>query len=98
VKADPFASAPAGIQPEWYFMFMFQTLRYLPPEILGIEGELVGIAAFGVAGLVLLVVPFLDRPKSTDARPGKLWSYLTYAALAYILLLTYLGYTFDPTT
>ena len=98
VKADPFASAPAGIQPEWYFMFMFQTLRYLPPEILGIEGELVGIAAFGVAGLVLLVVPFLDRPKSADARPGKLWSYLTYAALAYILLLTYLGYTFDPTT
>ncbi|HZD03800.1 MAG TPA: cytochrome b N-terminal domain-containing protein, partial [Longimicrobiales bacterium] len=29
-KADPFASAPAGIKPEWYFMFMFQTLKYLP--------------------------------------------------------------------
>jgi quinol-cytochrome oxidoreductase complex cytochrome b subunit len=58
----------------------------------------VGIAAFGVAGLVLLVVPFLDRPEAPDAKPSKLWSYLTYAALAYILLLTYLGYTFDPTT
>ncbi|MBI4011104.1 MAG: cytochrome b N-terminal domain-containing protein, partial [Candidatus Rokubacteria bacterium] len=29
-KADPFAPAPIGIKPEWYFMFMFQTLKYLP--------------------------------------------------------------------
>ena len=29
-KADPFASAPAGIKPEWYFLFMFQTLKYFP--------------------------------------------------------------------
>jgi quinol-cytochrome oxidoreductase complex cytochrome b subunit len=57
-----------------------------------------GIAAFGLVGLVLLFVPFLDRPKGPDARPGRLWTYLTYAALAYILLFTYLGYTFDPTT
>ena len=27
-KADPFAPAPAGIKPEWYFLFMFQTLKY----------------------------------------------------------------------
>ena len=98
VKADPFAPAPTGIRPEWYFMFMFQTLRYLPAEILGIEGELVGIAGFGVLGVVLLFVPFLDRPEAPGAKPSKLWTYLTYAALAYILLLTYLGYTFDPTT
>jgi quinol-cytochrome oxidoreductase complex cytochrome b subunit len=97
-KADPFAPAPAGIQPEWYFMFMFQTLRYLPPEILGIEGELVGVLAFGVLGLVLLFVPFLDRPKEPGGRPGKLWTYLAFLALAYVLVLTYLGYTFDPTT
>jgi cytochrome b6 len=95
-KADPFAPAPAGIRPEWYFMFMFQTLRYLPAEILGIEGELVGILAFGAIGGVLLFVPFLDRPKEPGASPGRLWTWLTYAALAYILLLTYLGYTFDP--
>ena len=29
-KADPFGSAPAGIKPEWYFLFMFQTLKQLP--------------------------------------------------------------------
>jgi cytochrome b6 len=30
VKADPFVPAPEGIKPEWYFMFMFQTLKFLP--------------------------------------------------------------------
>lgn len=34
-KADPFASAPAGIKPEWYFLFMFQALKVLPAYILG---------------------------------------------------------------
>ena len=29
MKADPFASAPAGIRPEWYFMFMFETLKFI---------------------------------------------------------------------
>jgi cytochrome b6 len=96
VKADPFAPAPAGIKPEWYFMFMFQTLKYLPAHIAGIEGELLGVSAFGVLGMVLLFVPFLDRPKP-GAKPGKLWTYLTYGALAYILLLTYLGYTASAT-
>ena len=32
VKADPFASAPAGIKPEWYFLFMYQTLKLIPPK------------------------------------------------------------------
>lgn len=47
VKADPFVSAPEGIRPEWYFMFMFQTLKMLPAHILFLEGEVVGILGFG---------------------------------------------------
>jgi len=96
VKADPFAPAPAGIRPEWYFMFMFQTLKYLPARVLGIEGELLGILGFGVMAVVLLFVPFLDRPKGPDARMGKGWTYLTYGALAFIVILTYLGYAATP--
>ena len=67
-KADPFASAPAGIRPEWYFMFMFQTLRYMPSRVLGIDGEFLGVTGFGILALVLLFVPFLDRPKRGDPR------------------------------
>ena len=29
-KADPFAAVPAGIRPEWYFLWMFQALKYAP--------------------------------------------------------------------
>ena len=62
-KADPFGSAPPGIKPEWYFLFMFQTLKHLPAHIGGIEwleGEMVGVLFFGFCGLVVLIVPFLD--------------------------------------
>jgi cytochrome b6 len=97
VKADAFAPAPAGIRPEWYFMFMFQTLKYIPAEILGVNGELLGVAGFGVLALVLLFVPFLDRPKGPDSRPSKTVTYLTYLALLYIFVLTYLGYAANPT-
>ncbi len=95
-KADPFASAPAGIKPEWYFMFMFETLKFLPSHILGVNGELVGVAGFGAAALVLLVMPFLDRP-GADGRHRPIWRYVAVFALVYMLVLTYLGYAIDPT-
>ena len=61
-KADPFAPAFKNIRPEWYFMFMFQTLKLVPGgEIAGIEYEAIPILLFGLVGLCLLLVPFLDR-------------------------------------
>lgn len=95
-KADPFASAPVGIKPEWYFMFMFQTLKMLPAHILGINGELIGVMGFGLAGVVLLVLPFLDKP-GPDGKYRRIWQVLGLLALAYIIVLTYIGYTVDPT-
>jgi cytochrome b6 len=95
-KADPFAPAPAGIKPEWYFMFMFQTLKYLPAHILGIEGEVVGILGFGVGGLFLLLIPFLDR-RTARGEPGRLFTWIGIAIVAYVIVLTYLGYTASAT-
>ena len=60
VKADPFAPAPAGIRPEWYFLWMFQGLKYLPAKIFGIPGETLGVLFFGALGAGLLAVPWLD--------------------------------------
>jgi cytochrome b6 len=95
-KADPFVSAPAGIKPEWYFMFTFQTLKYLPAHILGLEGEMVGVIGFGVAGLLLFLIPFLDR-RTARGEPSPLFTWIGIGIIVYIILLTYLGYTVDPT-
>jgi cytochrome b6 len=95
-KADPFVPAPAGIKPEWYFMFMFQTLKYLPSHILGIEGEIVGILAFGLGGLFLLLIPILDR-RTARGEPSRLFTWIGLAIIAYMLLFTYLGYTASAT-
>ena len=95
-KADPFAPAPIGIKPEWYFMFMFQTLKYLPAHIGPVEGEVVGILGFGVGGLLLLLVPFLDR-RGARGQSRRLVVAIVLAVIAYMLVLTYLGYSMVPT-
>jgi quinol-cytochrome oxidoreductase complex cytochrome b subunit len=95
-KADPFASAPAGIKPEWYFMFMFQTLKFLPGTILGIDGEIVGILGFGLGGLFLAVLPFLDRRAGRGER-SPVFTAIGLAILTYMIVLTILGYTMSPT-
>jgi cytochrome b6 len=95
-KADPFAPAPVGIKPEWYFMFMFQTLKYLPSHILGLEGEIVGIVGFGLGGLFLLLIPFLDR-RAARGQPSPLFTWVGVLVIVYIVVLTYLGYAASPT-
>jgi cytochrome b6 len=91
VKADPYVPAPAGIKPEWYFGWMFQTLRMLPSHIAGLEGDLVGILGIGVAAMVWVAVPFLDHPKGEGTR-GRLWSAVGVLALVYIVVFTLLVY------
>jgi len=91
LKADPFASAPAGIRPEWYFMYMFQTLKYLPAQIWLIDGEVFGILMFGLAGLLWTIVPFWDR-KSNRGEKNRLINYLGLFAVMYIILFTIIGY------
>ena len=87
-KADLFAPAPAGIKPEWYFMFMFQTLKLLPAHIAGIEGEILGILAFGFAGFAWMLVPFLDRRPGNSRRMRVLGAIV----VVYIAIFTVLGW------
>ena len=90
-KADPFAPAPAGIKPEWYFLFMFQTLKFLPAKILGIDGEVLGIMAFNVVALLLFIVPFVDREPGNRKR-RVVFNVIGAIALLYIVVMTIVGY------
>jgi cytochrome b6 len=90
-KADPFVSAPAGIRPEWYFLWMFQTLKYIPSRILWLDGETVGILAFSLAGLFWLLVPFLDRSEAGSVR-SKLFTLFGGLAIVYILIMSAIAY------
>ncbi len=59
---------PRNIRPEWYFVFMFQTLKLVPGgEILGLEYEAIPILLFGLArpGSAALF------PSSTAAPPER---------------------------
>jgi quinol-cytochrome oxidoreductase complex cytochrome b subunit len=90
-KADLFAPAPAGIRPEWYFLFMFQSLKYLPAQIWFIDGEILGIMVFGIAGLLWLLVPFLDK-KSGLGYENHIFNYIGYFIIIYIIIFTILGW------
>src|SRR5437763_7264516 len=89
-KADLFAPAYENIRPEWYFVFMFQTLKLVPGgEIFGLEYEAIPILLFGALGLLLMLVPFLDR-----SAPGKgnVWSITGAVALLFVIGMTCWGY------
>jgi cytochrome b6 len=95
-KADPFAPAPAGIKPEWYFMYMFHTLKLIPSHILGLEGEMLGVLGFGLAGAFLLLLPLFDRKRGAG-EASRLFTVIALAMIAYIIILTVMGYTANPT-
>jgi cytochrome b6 len=91
-KADPFAPAYPGIRPEWYFMFMFETLKLVPGgEIMGIGYEAIPILLFGAGGLLLVLVPFLDRGVRRNGR-SPLFTAAGLIALGYITGMTAWGY------
>jgi len=90
-KADPFAPAYADIRPEWYFVFMFQTLKLVPGgAIAGIEYEALAILGFGLGAGLLPLVPFLDRARA--GRGSAAFGVVGAAAVAYAVGMTAWGY------
>lgn len=89
-KADPFVPAYRDIRPEWYFMFMFQTLKLVPGgEFAGIEYEAIPILGFGFVGALLVAVPFLDRDAG---RNGRAFTWIGVVSLVYVIGMTCWGY------
>jgi cytochrome b6 len=91
VKADPFAPAPAGIKPEWYFLFAFEFLKVVPSRVLVFEGEYLALGFLALAGAFWLVVPFLDR-RSARGERSPLFTWLGILALGFVVVFTIVGW------
>ncbi|MBI5836543.1 MAG: cytochrome b N-terminal domain-containing protein [Candidatus Eisenbacteria bacterium] len=89
-KVDTLASAPAGIKPEWYFLFMYQSLKYFPATVLGMEGEALGVGLFGVAGLMWFLVPLWDARTPAGLR-NRIITWLGVVVVMFIIVMTIVG-------
>jgi cytochrome b6 len=90
-KADPFASAPAGIRPEWYFLAMFQVLKFIPAKVSTIDGELLGVIGIGLGLAIWALFPIWDRAAGRGVRRGWVTMVGTLAVIAFVML-TILGW------
>jgi quinol-cytochrome oxidoreductase complex cytochrome b subunit len=90
-KADPFAPAPPGIRPEWYFLAVFYTLKLIPSKILIFDGETVGILLFGLCAVGWMLMPFWDRRSAQEER-HRLLTGLGVFIVAYLVVFSALGY------
>ena len=85
--ADP-TDASYDPRPEWYFLFLFQLLKYFEGPL-----EVVGTFVIPTVGFVLLLfLPFLDRKEERTSllkRPVALT--VTCLSVVLIVLLTILG-------
>ncbi|MCK5194383.1 MAG: hypothetical protein KAQ71_11280 [Desulfobulbaceae bacterium] len=74
-------------KPEWFFMSLYQLLKYFPGKL-----EIIATAIIPAGGMVvLLILPFID--KNPEKRPAKrpIAMAVMFLAVAAIIFLTALG-------
>lgn len=87
--ADVMAPAPEGIRPEWYFLFLFQTLKIFPAHVLFVSGETVAVLLIIFAGILFFFLPVFDN-KPTQVK-GKMITLSAYALVLYALIMSVWG-------
>lgn len=87
-KANPFQT-PEGIKPEWYFLAGYQLLKYVP--------KILGILGIGVALIILLLVPFIEkRPERELSKRRLAWS-IGVIVIIFAFFFGFLGYISEST-
>jgi mono/diheme cytochrome c family protein len=82
-RANP-ADATYTPRPEWYFLFLFQLLKYFPGNL-----EVIGVVLIPtLAILTLFLLPFIDRSPLRDFRSRPVFVGGTFVVVGAIIFLT----------
>lgn len=82
-KFNP-TETPHGVKPEWYFLPVYQFLKYFP--------KLLGILLINLAIVALVMIPFWDRGRERAPSRRKFMVSVGLAALTATIVLGLLGY------
>mgnify|MGYP006277795127 CR=1 FL=1 len=80
--ADPMVT-PAHAKPEWYFLFLYQLLKFIPEKI----GATAPVLALGI----LALWPFLDRHPDATRRASRIRAWTAGFLTVLIIALTVWG-------
>jgi quinol-cytochrome oxidoreductase complex cytochrome b subunit len=80
--ADPM-DTPAHIKPEWYFLSLYQLLRYIPKTL--------GATTPVLAVVLIMIWPFLDRKPDSPKKSYRARVWFSVAAVLIIIALTIWG-------
>ncbi len=80
--ADPM-DTPEHVKPEWYFLSLYQLLRYIP--------ETVGAVMPVVVILGLLILPFLDKKPDTSKKTVRIRFCISLIGMIVLVALTIWG-------
>jgi len=101
---------PEGIKPEWYFLPLYQLLKYFDDSLyhaipgleavtkaLGITPEFLGLLVINGIGLILFLLPLLDRRPERRISRRPLFAAFALVLLLGLLALGVLGYFAERT-
>ncbi|NIO48744.1 MAG: DUF4405 domain-containing protein [Candidatus Aminicenantes bacterium] len=84
--ADLMAPAPEGIKPEWYFLFLFQTLKIFPAKILFLNGDTLAVLLMLIAGILFFFLPLIDNKPAE--RKGRIITVIGLVLIVYAVVMT----------
>jgi ubiquinol-cytochrome c reductase cytochrome b subunit len=83
IPANPLVT-PVHIQPEWYFLIAYAILRSIP-------NKLGGVIALALSIAILIICPFLPKPKFRGLTFYPLRKFVFWAHINVVILLTWIG-------
>ena len=80
--ADPM-DTPLHIKPEWYFLALYQLLRFIP--------ETIGATSPVLAIVLIMIWPFLDRKPDRSKKTTRIRFWLSLVTVVIVIALTIWG-------